>query len=55
MQHIRTKKEPKQAIPTFEETVALLMRVRCAQNRAPLGAETVRLLSTPPHSQRTSV
>lgn len=26
MQHIRTKKEPKQGIPTFEETVALLMR-----------------------------
>ncbi|KAF8645508.1 hypothetical protein AX16_007793 [Volvariella volvacea WC 439] len=26
MQHVRTKKEPKQAIPTFEQTVALLMR-----------------------------
>lgn len=27
MQHLRTKKEPKQPIPTFAETVALLMRV----------------------------
>jgi len=27
MQHIRTKKEPKQPIPTFAETVALLMKV----------------------------
>lgn len=27
MQHVRTKKEPKQAIPTFEETIDLLMRV----------------------------
>ncbi|KAF8969351.1 PLC-like phosphodiesterase [Flammula alnicola] len=26
MQHVRTKKEPKQAIPTFAETVELLMR-----------------------------
>lgn len=28
MQHVRTTKEPRQAIPTFAETVALLMRVR---------------------------
>ena len=28
MEHARTKKEPKQAIPTFAETVALLMQVR---------------------------
>lgn len=27
MQHLRTKKEPKQPIPTFAETVALLMKV----------------------------
>lgn len=28
MEHLRTTKEPKQAIPTFAETVALLMKVR---------------------------
>jgi phosphatidylglycerol phospholipase C len=28
MQHARTKKEPKQSIPTFEQTVELLMKVR---------------------------
>jgi hypothetical protein len=27
MEHVRTRKEPKQSIPTFAETVALLMRV----------------------------
>jgi phosphatidylglycerol phospholipase C len=27
MQHLRTKKEPKQPIPTFAETVTLLMKV----------------------------
>lgn len=27
MEHARTKKEPKQSIPTFVETVALLMKV----------------------------
>ena len=27
MQHVRTIKEPKQSIPTFAETVALLMKV----------------------------
>lgn len=27
MQHLRTKKEPKQSIPTFAEIVALLMKV----------------------------
>jgi hypothetical protein len=27
MEHVRTVKEPKQAIPTFEQTVALLMQV----------------------------
>lgn len=26
MEHLRTKKEPKQAIPTFEQTIALLMK-----------------------------
>jgi glycerophosphoryl diester phosphodiesterase len=31
MQHVRTIKEPRQTIPTFAETVALLMRV-CAQS-----------------------
>lgn len=30
MQHVRTKKEPKQTIPTFVQTVELLMRVRVA-------------------------
>jgi hypothetical protein len=28
IQHVRTTKEPHQAIPTFAETIALLMRVR---------------------------
>lgn len=28
MEHLRTVKQPPQAIPTFAETVALLMRVR---------------------------
>lgn len=28
MEQLRTKKEPKQSIPTFTETVALLMLVR---------------------------
>lgn len=28
MMNARTVKEPKQAIPTFEETISLLMRVR---------------------------
>jgi hypothetical protein len=28
MEHVRTVKEPKQAIPTFAETIALLMLVR---------------------------
>jgi hypothetical protein len=32
MQHVRTIKEPKQSIPTFAETVALLMRVCRAVN-----------------------
>jgi phosphatidylglycerol phospholipase C len=27
MEHIRTRKEPKQAIPTFIETINLLMKV----------------------------
>lgn len=27
MQHLRTKKEPKQSIPTFAETIAMLMKV----------------------------
>ena len=40
MQHIRTKKHPKQAIPTFAETVALLMKVGQTTNR-PLGADTI--------------
>ena len=30
MEHIRTIKEPKQAIPTFTETLDLLMKVRAA-------------------------
>jgi hypothetical protein len=35
MQHVRTKKEPKQSIPTFAETIALLMKVRCAVTAHP--------------------
>ena len=30
MEHVRTVKQPKQAIPTFVETVALLMKVSTA-------------------------
>jgi hypothetical protein len=30
MEHIRTRKEPKQAIPTFIETINLLMKVSAA-------------------------
>jgi phosphatidylglycerol phospholipase C len=30
MVHLRTIKEPKQAIPTFTETLDLLMKVRAA-------------------------
>ena len=29
MEHVRTVKEPKQSIPTFIETVELLMKVSC--------------------------
>src|SRR5258705_527924 len=32
MEHVRTVKEPKQSIPTFEETIKLLMRVRIVFN-----------------------
>ena len=32
MEHLRTTKKPEQSIPTFAETVALLMKVRpCAR------------------------
>ena len=34
MEHLRTIKEPKQSIPTFAETVALLMKVRFFPNPA---------------------
>jgi len=34
MQHVRTIKEPKQTIPTFAETVALLMKVSYAVRSA---------------------
>ena len=29
IEHVRTIKEPKQAIPTFAETIELLMKVSC--------------------------
>jgi phosphatidylglycerol phospholipase C len=31
MEHVRTIKEPKQAVPTFTETVDLLMKVSCSK------------------------
>ena len=31
MEHLRTIKEPKQSIPTFAETVTLLMKVRSSR------------------------
>ena len=34
MQHVRTIKEPKQGIPTFADTVALLMKVNLAVRSA---------------------
>jgi phosphatidylglycerol phospholipase C len=32
IEHVRTLKEPRQAIPTFAETIELLMKVRDAPN-----------------------
>lgn len=36
MEHLRTRKTPKQSIPTFAETVTLLMLVRPPNQRSPL-------------------
>ena len=44
MEHLRTVKKPEQAIPTFEQTIALLMKVR--QNLA---------TSSPPLISRTHI
>ena len=35
MQQLRTKKEPKQPIPTFDETIELFMRVRSPHSTPP--------------------
>jgi phosphatidylglycerol phospholipase C len=36
MQHVRTVKEPHQSIPTFDETIALLMLVRRSVSSSPI-------------------
>ena len=41
MEHIRTLKEPRQAIPTFAQTIELLMRVSDAPNSPPV--ELIRI------------
>ena len=37
IEHVRTLKEPRQAIPTFAETIELLMKVRDAPLRGSSG------------------
>lgn len=47
MQHVRTKKEPKQAIPTFAETVELLMKVCCAYSYPCADIHSIEVLTVP--------
>jgi hypothetical protein len=46
MEHVRTVREPKQAIPTFEQTIALLMQVSDT-TFAPLSSPTFVVAGEP--------
>jgi hypothetical protein len=54
MQHVRTKKEPKQSIPTFVETIDLLMKVRCTVTAYPGAGITFSSPTYPPSPKTTT-
>ena len=49
MEHIRTLKEPHQAIPTFAQTIELLMKVGSAPNH-PCGVDQSSYNSSSPRT-----
>lgn len=49
MEHLRTVKEPSQAIPTFTQTIELLMKVSSAHNH-PCGADRSSCHSSSPRT-----
>jgi phosphatidylglycerol phospholipase C len=54
MEHARTIQEPKQPIPTFVETIALLMKVSCLQSQARKHTRASHIKQPKPENQHVT-